>query len=109
MDRKQDLDVLIERTMAFAKRINRQPIPDLPVATRTAEQVLGETPKPILPAIADKPIVRQSSERDEIRQRINIFKAHQEKMAREREDYYFQMKAKMMTPALMNSRKAPLV
>jgi hypothetical protein len=57
---------MIERTMAFAKQ-------------RAAEQALAETPKPILPVTADKPIVRQSSERDEIRQRINNFRAHQEK------------------------------
>jgi hypothetical protein len=31
-----------------------------------------------------------------IRQRVRDFKAHQEKMAREREDYYLQMKARML-------------
>jgi hypothetical protein len=30
-----------------------------------------------------------ASERDEIRQRVNNFGEHQEKMMREREDYYF--------------------
>ena len=34
--------------------------------------------------------------RDEIRQRVDNFKAHQEKIAREREDYYLQVKAKML-------------
>jgi hypothetical protein len=38
------------------------------------------------------------SERDEIQQRVNSFKAHHEKMAREREDYYLQMRAKMLAP-----------
>jgi hypothetical protein len=38
------------------------------------------------------------SERDEIQQRVSNFKAHQEKMAREREDYYLQVKARMLTP-----------
>jgi hypothetical protein len=49
------------------------------------------------------------SERDEILQRVSNFRAHQQKMAREREDYYLQAKAKMLAaidpnPALLNLR-----
>ena len=93
MDWKQELDALIESTMAFARDVQRQPIPDLPVAIRTAEQALADTSKPIPPT----PTVRPASERDEIQQRVKNFKAHQQKMAREREDYYLQMKARMLT------------
>jgi hypothetical protein len=108
MNWKQDLDDLIESTMAFAKNVNPRPIPDLPVAMRTAEQAVAETPKPVPPATAFTPIVWPTSERDEIRQRVNNFKAHQEEMAREREDYYLQMKARMMTPpALISPKKTP--
>jgi hypothetical protein len=85
MDWKQELDALIESTMAFARDVQRQPIPDLPIAIRTAEQALADTSKPIPPT----PTVRPASERDEIQQRVNNFKAHQQKMGREREDYYF--------------------
>jgi hypothetical protein len=92
MDWKQELDALIESTMAFARDVQRQPIPDLPIAIRTAEQALADTSKPIPPT----PTVRPASERDEIQQRVNNFKAHQQKMAREREDYYLQMKARML-------------
>ena len=47
---KLELDALIESTMAFAKDIKRgQPIADLPVAMRTAEQALAETSTPIPP------------------------------------------------------------
>ncbi len=92
MNWKQDLDALIESTMAFAREVQRRPIPDLPVAIRTAEQALADTSKPIPPT----PTVRPGSERDEIRQRVNNFRAHQEKMAREREDYYLQTKARML-------------
>jgi hypothetical protein len=91
MDWKQELDALIESTMAFARDVQRQPIPDLPVAIRTAEQALADTSNPIPP-----PIVRPASERDEIQQRVNNFKAHQQKMTREREDYYLQMRARML-------------
>ncbi len=108
MNWKQDLEALIESTMAFAKDVKRQPIPDLPVAMRTAEQAVAETPKPIPPVTAFTPIVLPTSEREEIRQRVNNFKAHQEQMAREREDYYLQMKAKMMTPpAFISPKKTP--
>ena len=45
---KLELDALIESTMAFAKDIKRgQPIADLPVAKRTAEQALADTSTPI--------------------------------------------------------------
>ena len=56
------------------------------------EQALADKSKPIpLPAA-----IAPASERDEIRQRVSNFKAHQEKMAREREDYYLQVKARML-------------
>jgi hypothetical protein len=94
MNWKLELDALVESTMAFARDVERRRIPDLPVAVRTAEQALADTPKPIpLPAA-----ITPASERDEIRQRVSDFKAHQEKMARQREDYYLQMKAKMLAP-----------
>src|ERR1700737_3795809 len=92
MNWKQELDALIESTMAFARDVQRQPIPDLPVAMRTAEQALADTSKPIPPT----PAVCPASERDEIQQRVNNFKAHQEKLAREREDYYLQIRARML-------------
>jgi hypothetical protein len=92
MNWQQDLDALIESTMAFARDVKRQSIPDLPIAMRAAEQALADTSKPIRPISTVGP----ASERDEIRQRVNNFRAHQEKMAREREDYYLQMKARML-------------
>ena len=97
MDWKRDLDALIESTMAFVKHVKREPIPDLSAAMTTVEQALADTSKPEL-SRAVMPIVRPTSERDEIRQRISNFKAHQEKMAREREDYYLQVRAKMLAP-----------
>ena len=102
MDLQQELDALIESTIAFANSVKRrQPIADLPVALRMAEQALADTSKPIPPT----PTVRPGSERDEIRQRVNNFRAHQEKMAREREDYYLQMKARMLARPLIPVRR----
>jgi hypothetical protein len=91
---KLELDALVESTMAFARDVERRRITDLPVAFRTAEQALADTSKSIPLAAAITP----ASERDEIRQRVSNFKAHQEKMARQRENYYLQMKAKMLAP-----------
>jgi hypothetical protein len=94
MDWKRDLDVLIESTMAFAKdvkfvkNVKREPIPD------SSNKHL---PKPDL-SCAVLPIVRPTSVRDEIRQREDNFRALQEKLAREREEYYLQVKAKMLAP-----------
>jgi hypothetical protein len=95
MNWKLELDALVESTMAFARDVERQRIPALPVAVRTAEQVLADTSKSIPLAAAITPA---ASERDEIRRRVSNFRAHQEKMARQREDYYLQMKAKMLAP-----------
>ena len=93
MNLQKELDALIESTMAFANNVRRrQPIADLPVALRMAEQALADTSKPIQPPVS----FALASERDEIRQRVSNFKAHQQKMAREREDYYLQVKARML-------------
>src|SRR5258708_5029284 len=99
MNWKQDFNALIERTMTFANQVEQRPsIPDLPVALRIAEQALADTSKPIAPHGTITPTIWPMSERDEIQQRVSNFKAHQEKMAREREDYYLQVKARMLTP-----------
>ena len=83
MDWKLELDALIENTVAFANHVKRKPIPDLPVAMKTAE----EAPQPVAPPVTITPILLATSERDEIRQRVSNFKAHQERFAREREDF----------------------
>jgi len=95
MNLQQELDALIEITMAYANDVKRrQRIPQLPIAVRAAEQALAETSTSVPQSITMPP----RSQRDEIRQRVNNFRAHQEKMAREREDYYLQVKARMVAP-----------
>ena len=68
---KTDLDALVEETMAFTKGVRVQ----LPMPSAVVEPNR-------LPAVN-----LNNSERDEIRQRVANFKAHQERFAREREDY----------------------
>jgi hypothetical protein len=73
---------------------------------KTAEQSLAETSNPIPPAAIIAPMGQPISERDEIRKRVSNFRAHQEKMAREREEYYSRIKSQMMTPpAFTNPKK----
>jgi hypothetical protein len=109
MNWKLELGALVESTMAFARDVERQPIPALPVALRTAEQALADTSKPIPLPSTLTPLTWPASERDEILQRVNNFKAHQQKVAREREDYYLQIKAKMTTAptAFISQKKTP--
>ena len=95
MNWKLELDALIESTMAFAKDVKPQSISeDLSLVVRTAEQALSATSKPITAATPQ--VAPPTSERDQILQRVSNFRAHQEKIAREREDYYLQAKAKML-------------
>jgi hypothetical protein len=71
MNWKQDLEALIESTMAFAKDVRAQPLPDRPAAALAAKQALADNRKPVIPAAAFPPIASPRSERDEIRQRDN--------------------------------------
>ena len=82
--------------MALAKDAKSQPIADLPIVLRVSEQDLAGTTKSANQPAALRTVVLPGSERDAIRQRVSNFKAHQEKMARDREDYYLQVKARMM-------------
>ena len=104
MNWKLELHELIESTMAFANEIKRgQPIP-LPDALGTVEQALADTLTPIPPPTMIAPAVLPVSQREEIRERVSIFKAHQERMTREREEYYLQVKARMLAPVDPNPR-----
>jgi hypothetical protein len=134
MDR---LDALIESTMALAKDVKPQSISDLAPVVGTAEQALADTSNPIPAATTMFAIVSEhvfpflrnmaeadsahathmkgarftiptpTSERDQILQRVSNFRAHQEKMAREREDYYLQVKAKMLAGIDPDSASGP--
>jgi hypothetical protein len=89
-------DLLVESTMTFARDVKREPVSDWPSSVRTAEEALADTPSPVLARAIISPMVWPESEGDEIRQRITNFKAHQQKIAREREDYYLETKARLL-------------
>jgi hypothetical protein len=96
MDWKQELDALVESTMALAKGVKVQSISDKAPDVRAAEQTFADTSRPIPLQAAARPITRPNSERDEILQRVSHFRAHQQKMARERLDHYLQTRARML-------------
>jgi hypothetical protein len=66
-----DLDALVQETMALTKSVRVEP--PIPRAVVDPKRMLALT--------------LNHSERDDIRQRVANFKAHQERFAREREDY----------------------
>ena len=68
---KTDLDALVEETMAYTKGVRVK----LPMPRAVVEPNRMPT------------VNLNNSERDEIRQRVANFRAHQERFAREREDY----------------------
>jgi hypothetical protein len=68
---KSDLDALIDETMAFAKRIRAAP----------------PMPRTVVEPNRMPPVTWTVSAREEIGHRVANFKAHQQRFAREREDY----------------------
>jgi hypothetical protein len=71
IDWKSDLDAFVQETMAFTKSLRVE----LPM------------PRTIVEPNRKPPVNVNNSERDEIRQRVSNFKAHQDRFAREREDF----------------------
>jgi hypothetical protein len=68
---KVDFDRLVEETKAFAKKHHVEP----------------PMPRTIVEPSRLPPVNLNNSQREEIRQRVSSFKAHQERFTREREDF----------------------
>jgi hypothetical protein len=77
---KADLDALVEETMAFAKK--HRVDPPMP------HTIVGPSRLP--------PVNLNNSERDEIQQRVSNFRAHQERFAREREEFAASLLKRML-------------
>jgi hypothetical protein len=112
MQWKSDLESLVEQTKAMVRSANlrgAEPVrmPEvLPLREPGVETSLPRTntaspprvTEPALPRVTAASPPRATAagqEREEIRQRVAGFKAHQEKLRREREQYYLEMTAKM--------------
>ena len=89
------------------------PLPDAPSPLPDAPSPLPDAPSPVpesktWPARLS-PMTLPPSERDEIKQRVANFKAHQLKMQAEREDYYSQTMARTRALAAGSPRsKRPI-
>jgi hypothetical protein len=103
---KKDLESLVEQTKAMVRHANptgvvpaaRAEIPPLP------EPVIESSPPPKSspPSKSSPPhnwampeLTWDRPAREEIMQRVEGFRAHQEKLRREREDYYLEMTQKV--------------
>jgi hypothetical protein len=94
----KDLERLVEQTMALAKSARdgaaaARPTPFLNAVEQT---LAAPNSNPIQKTFA--PIVLPAYGREEIKQRVANFSAHQKKMTREREDFYLQTMAKVLAP-----------
>jgi hypothetical protein len=105
MQWKKDLENLVEQTRAMVRHANpkgiappaRSEIPPLPEgAVKSSPPPNPSPPTPSLPhGWAMPELTFDRPARDEIMQRVEGFRAHQEKLRREREDYYLEMTEKM--------------
>jgi hypothetical protein len=104
MQWKSDLESLVEQTRAMVKSANlkgaelaRAPevSPLREPSVETALPRITAASPPRITATAPSRVTEASREREEIKQRVAGFRAHQEKLRREREEYYLEMTAKM--------------
>jgi hypothetical protein len=86
---KAEFDALVEETMAFVK--NNRVEPSAP-RTILEPPVPGAVTEPKRLPLVSLP----KSEGDEIRQRVANFKAHQERVAREREEFAASLLKRML-------------
>ena len=77
---KADLDALVQETMALTKSI----------------RVYPPMPRTIVEPSQLPPVNSNNSERDEIRQRVSNFRMHQERFAREREEFAASLLKRML-------------
>jgi hypothetical protein len=107
---KVDFDGLVQESMAFAKSIRVEPTSRStnPDAKKNAlglpktepadddDSPAIQMPRTIVELNRTLPQNPGISERDEIRQRVSNFRAHQERFAREREDFAASLLKKML-------------
>jgi hypothetical protein len=115
MNLKQEHDLLIAQTMAFARSVNaRAPqtgpgLENAGVENSRLESSPMNAPAEAAPRIESPvalPSVRYASLREEIRGRVAAFRAHQELIRRDRDEYYKAVLARVRTP-IEPERKAP--
>jgi hypothetical protein len=107
MQWQRDLENLVEQTRAMVRHANpkgiepaaRSEMPSLPEPAPAKSSPPPNSSPPHKPSLlhdwAMPELTFDRPARDEIMQRVEDFRAHQEKLRREREDYYLEMTEKM--------------
>jgi len=86
---KADLDALVQEAMALAKSIRVEPAAPRAIIEPPVPRTIVEPSR--LPSVS-----LPKSERDEIRERVSNFKAHQERVTREREEFAASLLRRML-------------
>jgi hypothetical protein len=113
MNWKQEHDLLIAQTMAFAQSVNSRAaqagsrlesarVENAAVETTRLEPSPMKAPAEAAPRVEPHPValpsLRYASLREEIRGRVAAFRAHQEMIRRDRDEYYKAVLARVRTP-----------
>jgi hypothetical protein len=94
---KADLDALVQEAMALAKSVHVEtPVPGTIIEPPVPRTIAEPRRMP--------PVNPNNSERDEIQQRVSNFKAHQERFAREREEFAASLLKRMLDRSLPTGR-----
>jgi len=94
---KDELEKLVAQSTAMAKAAREKPIAvEAAPIFKTAEDLLREPSDPIWKDFA--PVIWPPYGRDEINRRVASFKAHQQKMAQDRETFFLQTMARAQAP-----------
>ncbi len=111
---KKELDALIEQTMAMAKNVK-----GLSVQTKPALERPEPAPEPSVPSVervldtdGQRPepasmLTVRASERNAIQQRVASFKAHQQKVQSERDEYFARTMSQARTTIADQPRTPP--
>jgi hypothetical protein len=102
---QEDLQTLVEQSKALSESVKSKLIQVKPV-TRPTPAIIDERPhriEPIAKTVLDPATCAATSEREEIKQRVANFKAHQLKMQDERESYY--LKTMIGTRAIIEASR----
>jgi hypothetical protein len=95
---QKQVDNLVKQSMSFAKAVRNEAIEKWPAPVlKAAEEVFSE--RPSAPRIMFAPMIWPDYGRNEIDQRVANFKAHQQKMTREREEFFVRTMARALKPS----------
>src|SRR5271169_3837336 len=103
---KQERDLLIAQTMAFAQSVTGKPADIDGWFEPGPVQAPAEAAPPVEVYPVAHALARYTSLREEIRGRVAAFRTHQELLRRDRDEYYNSVLARVR-PSAKHGREAP--